>query len=475
MRGSTSSPSEPQSPPLNSKQGNESPLKPCIKPKSKSAATTPPNQSPSDPDLLTEGQTLRRVKTVDFDETVSRKLLSLPPLKTRVEEPGRGERPKLPTSKSSKLHSAKDVKPPTLCPGLQRKSLPAETAITRTAVHVVSIAPSRLASNTPDPSAIITKPATSTPTMQIVESKIGRYEVVWSDFPSTHDIGLRSRRDSSASQSLQVAGGSVSAAGATRGLERVNTKLTEWSWSTEEQTTSTSTTTGFQPRIVVYPDEDGRVERMGGAVDENEDVDFFAPPNSARMSRSVSDDEQEEEIKLDLQEALQLPDTHFTDNTSSKRPSLVVPDPDATISRSGSRSTSTRSLPSDRRLSNVDDSDVKFRGHRDSVALARSRIFNAGGLVSLVAPELLTHRDRVALSRKHMLVRGGLAKSHATASARPHSRLSGDADAGVVVAEGLGVVDERAVKGLKKSASASMLRDQAGDVDSQRHIRIVEL
>jgi hypothetical protein len=473
MRGSTSSPSEPQSPLLNSKQGNESPLKPCIKPKSKSAATTPPNQSPSDPDLPTEGQTLRRVKTVDFDETVSRKLLSLLPLKTRVEEPGRGERPKLPTSKSSKLHSAKDVKPPTLCPGLQRKSLPAETAITRTAVHVVSIAPSRLASNTPDPSGNNTKPATSTPTMQIVESKTGRYEVVWSDFPSTHDIGLRSRRDSSASQSLQVAGGSVSAAGAMRGLERVNTKLTEWSWGAEEQTTSTSAATSFQPRIVVYPDEDGRVERMGGAVDENEDVDFFAPPNSARMSRSVSDDEQEEE--LELEEALRLPDIQFTDNISSKRASLVVPDPDATISRSGSRSTSTRSLPSDRRLSNVDDSDVKFRGHRDSVALARSRIFNAGGLVALVSPDLLTHRDRVALSRKHILTGGGLAKSHATASARPHSRLSGDADAGVAVAEGLGVVDERAVKGLKKSASASMLRDQAGDVDSQRHIRIVEL
>jgi hypothetical protein len=462
-----------------------------MKQKSKSAATTPPNQPPPDPELSTEGQTLRRVKTVDFDETVSRKLLSLPPLQGEADEPGPDKQPKLPTSKSSKLHSAKDVKPPTLCPGLQRKSLPAETAITRTAVHVVSIAPSRLASNTPDPSGNNTNPATSTPTMQIVESKTGRYEIVWSDFPSTHNIDLRSRRDSSASQSLQIAGGSVS--GVTRGLERVNTKLTEWSWGAEEQITSTATATGFQPRIVVYPDEDGRVERMGGVADENEDVDFFAPPNSARMSRSVSDDEQEEEMEIELQEALRLPDTRFSDvQSTSERPSLVVPDPDAIISRSGSRSTSTRSLPSDRRLSNVDDSDVKFRGHRDSVALARSRIFNAGGLVSLVAPELLTHRDRVALSRKHMLVGGGLAKSHATASAREGSRSQSRLSDSLSVVEEprLGVEMERgwdeeemlrregkekAVRGLKKSASASMLRDQAGDVDAHQHIRIMEL
>jgi hypothetical protein len=34
----------------------------------------------------------------------------------------------------------------------------------------------------------------------------------------------------------------------------------------------------------------------------------------------------------------------------------------------------------DRRLSNMEDSEVKFRGHRDSVTLARTRMANSGGI-----------------------------------------------------------------------------------------------
>ncbi|KAJ4382016.1 hypothetical protein N0V86_002342 [Didymella sp. IMI 355093] len=105
--------------------------------------------------------------------------------------------------------------------------------------------------------------------MQIVESGNGSYEVVWDDVPPEHSVRTQ-RRSSSANQAL----GAASAG--TKGLERVNTKLTEWSgtWNTSSDS--------FKPTIVVFPDDDGRRPHFECAIVDDEDIEIFAPPNSER-------------------------------------------------------------------------------------------------------------------------------------------------------------------------------------------------
>ncbi|KAF2115910.1 hypothetical protein BDV96DRAFT_492338 [Lophiotrema nucula] len=446
------------------KAGTLSPLKPCIKQKSKSAAPTPPNERSGNQYDLKEGQQLRRVKTVDFEDTLSKPLLAIPPVKVREDEvkaqpagrintlQGRRGRNYGEVSQGDRYGSPSFLKP---------KSQPADTAVTKTDVHVVAIAPSWSVEEIPDEE--VSTPAT--PTMQIVESSNGTYQVIWDDISPEHEECRRERRSSSASQALQSATSSP-----LKGLDRVNTKLTEWSWG------SRSPSDAFKPQIVVFPDEDGRTSMSDCAIEEDGDLMIIAPPNSqrtsatasryasqaasSRPSRSPSHDDSETYASVEDPQPQEPP----------KQEGLVVPDPDASPRRPGSRvGASMKKPPADRRLSNVEESEMKFRGHRDSVTLARSRIFNAGG----VSPELFSHRDSIVMAKKRMH-----AKNHATSAARAMPYPIATASEPLLDVDDIhkgSLSPERkqdAMKGLKNSSSASMPAQKP--TDAHRHIRILE-
>jgi hypothetical protein len=299
----------------------------------------------------------------------------------------------------------------------------------------------------------------ATPTMQIIESKSGSYEVIWDDVPSEHSIRLRGRRSSAAGHALETAN-----PGPKYGLNRVNTKLTDWSNTWNSQSES------FKPTIVVFPDDDGRATRYDCVIEEDEELSVLAPPNSqltsaapsrfpsrpgsAPMTRAVSCEE------IPLQETMEgIP----PDNTQS----FLVPDPD--VQPGAARKMKQAVVV--RKLSNMDEADLKFRGHRDSVTIAHSRLVQSGG----ISPELFAHRDSVSIAKKRMY-----AKNHAESAARQIPRrnptsiealnLMSDDDVPEV---SLPAIKEHAAQALKNKTSGSILRPAQQPAD-QRHIRIVE-
>ncbi|KAH7139008.1 hypothetical protein B0J11DRAFT_32745 [Dendryphion nanum] len=436
--------SEPSTPLIERKSspGKDLPLKPCMKQESKSTANTPPQHA----DGPSAFQPLRRVKTVDFEECVPNECFTLPlshiwgnsSLNTKWT---RWNRPKLLERTLS-------------CPGPLAKGKPADTAITRTDVHVVAIAPSWGSEDS----------IVATPTMQIVQSNTGCYEVVWDDIPTEDNIRTR-RLNSSATEFLQTID-----SGGPRGLERVNSKLTEWSWGSEDAETQ------FTPRVIVFPDkESNEVPQYDCTVQKDDDYTVLVPPNSmytsaetsrqpsshhsARNSRSVSNEEPLPELNLQKVKRDLLRDT------------LLIPDISASpSSQVGGRKRATMA-PTMRRLSNMEEANMRFRGHRDSVILARSRIAQSGS----VPPELFFHRDSVAMAKKRMH-----ARNHAISSPRqiPHSPMECSDPMPQFVDEELDYTppgtpkQATAVQNLQKQPVTSMLDAHAND--GNRHIRIVE-
>jgi hypothetical protein len=441
----------------------EKPLKSSLKRKSKSAATTPPRDATRDASSSIECQQLRRVKTVDFAATAPTILVPLPPLKPWSNESNKerayGEYEstirKDSASSYQKSQPAGSIHP---CPASTCKSKAADCAVTRTDVHVVAIAPSC----TPNIKGDV-EPAT--PTMQVVESKDGRYEVIWNDAPAEDSDRLR-RRDSSASQALHTVGST-----AARGLELVNSKLTEWTWGHKGQPGP------FMPQIVVFPDDDGRTISAEGAIRDDEGVRILAPPNSqrtstnpsrlpshpvsARASRSGSHDEEYRKTVFEESES-------SDDETSVNDNVAALPDRGASAPDLAETRGQIKQQLAFRRPSNMEESEVKFRGHRDSVALTRSRIIYAGG----ISPELFMHRDSVYMAKKRMKSR-----NHATSDAREISRPKGVATQSASSAEELSMSGSSTTKdltnrALKSSSSASLLHLQPSPIN--RHIRIIE-
>ncbi|KAI4604567.1 hypothetical protein J4E80_011046 [Alternaria sp. BMP 0032] len=441
-------------------------LKPCIKKKAKSTTTTPPTGLQQE-SINAELKTLRRVKTVDFEESGSKQSITLPPapiteeVSTRILASDTGERFR---SASNHTELAKS------CPSYPNtmniaKSAAAEPATTRTDVHVIAIAPSWDAQGlTHDDSA---DPAT--PTMQIIETKSGSYEVIWDDVPEEHTIRTRGRRSSSASHALETASPSAKRGG----LDRVNSKLAGWSG------TWNSPSDSFKPTIVVFPDDDGRATRYDCAVDDDEDLAATVPPNSritsgahsrvssrpvsAPLTRSVSCEE------ISLRNALQVTPPHAPEMGSSppSEHTLVVP----SVEVPHTRGRITKPSPMIRKLSNLEEADTKFRDHRDSVTIAHSRIVHSGG----VSPELFAHRDSVSLGKKRMH-----ARNHAASAARSPSRrkeLSVEA-LGLFTEEDISTVTlptvkEHAAQALRNSSEPSILHPPQ-QTANKRHIRIVE-
>jgi hypothetical protein len=442
-------------------------LKPCIKKKAKSTTATPPGglqQNATNAEL----KTLRRVKTVDFEVNGSKSWLSLSQVPGRKQSPTHdlacdtGESTEFINSQKSNSRQCSS------CPNTMNiaKGTAAEPATTRTDVHVIAIAPSRDAEEmTPDDGA---DPAT--PTMQIIETKSGSYEVIWDDVPPEHSIRTRGRRSSSASHALETASPS-----AKRGLERVNSKLAGWSgtWNTPSDS--------FKPTIVVFPDDDGRATRYDCTVDDDEDLAATVPPNSrmtsgapscvpsrpasAPLTRAVSCED------ISFREALQETPPHIPGvGSTPHEQSLVVP----SVEIPHGRGKNTKPAVVARKLSNLEEADTRFRDHRDSVTIAHSRIVHLGG----VSPELFAHRDSVSIGKKRMH-----ARNHAATAARSISRrnevsiealgLYADEDNSVATLPTVKQHAAHAAHALKNSSSPSILHRPQQTVN-KRHIRIVE-
>ncbi|KAF2267866.1 hypothetical protein CC78DRAFT_30934 [Lojkania enalia] len=428
----------------------EMPLQLCMK-KSKSTSPTPPGGHRTSSSIPDRGQKLRRSKTVDFEEAVSQKLLSLPLSKTGTRKSvldfskglDRTEASLVDDSHEKTVHRAFHYLEPTA------KSKPADTAVTRTDVHVVAMT----SSQTVDDKPIRRGTDLATPTMQIVESNASCYEVVWDDIHAEHDVE-RNRRSFSATQALET----VASSSTTKGLERVNSKLTEWTWA------SKGPRDRFKPQIIVFPESDGRDPSFEYSVEEDGDVLIIAPPDSERPSenpsrrasqlqstRISSSGSHDDLVLASLSEHIAL-----EEKNRRKQDCLVVPDPEVLPRRPESlagASTSSKKPSTDRRLSNIDESEMKFRGHRDSVTLARARIFNAGG----ISPELLMHRDSVTIAKRRLR-----AKNHAAAASRAnpqsHSLSPGR--------------KWDAIENLENKSSTSTLSPQPAGADG--HIRIPE-
>ncbi|CAN9130742.1 unnamed protein product [Alternaria alternata] len=406
-------------------------LKPCIKKKAKSTTTTPPGEFQGNAVNL-EPVFLRRVRTVDFQEAGAKP--SPPPPQVTITPRNPTEALKYDIGRSAKSadNHTETVKWSASCPNTisTAKGTAAEPAITRTDVHVIAIAPSWNAENLATDDGA--DPAT--PTMQIIETKSGSYEVIWDDVPPEHTVRTRGRRSSSAGHALETASPS-----AKRGLERVNSKLAGWSG------TWNSPSDSFKPTIVVFPNDDGRATRYDCTVDEEEDL-AAVPPNSRMIS---------------LQDALQ--DTPQAGSPPLEQ-SLVVPSVEI-------RGRKTKSSVGVRKLSNLEEADTKFRDHRDSVAIAHSRLVRSGA----VSPELFARVDSVSLGKKRMH-----ARNHAASSARTISRqkevlvealgLLADEDISPVT---LPTVKEHAAQVLNKSNSPSILQSPQ-QAANERHIRVVE-
>ncbi|KAH7356215.1 hypothetical protein BKA66DRAFT_384846, partial [Pyrenochaeta sp. MPI-SDFR-AT-0127] len=407
---STPNPELPKALVKASDSNSSTPLKPCMKKKAKSATNSPPNGLQETRKTSTENRTLRRVKTFDFEENGTKSRCSISPFEVT-------------SNKAVKVATNPLDTFITHIPGLRRltqrvppypsrlctvKSSPADPAVTRTDVHVIAIAPWWSAEALNEQEDI----DPTTPTMQIVESKNGCYEVIWDDVPAEHTIRLR-RRSSSASHALETVDST-----AIRGLERVNTKLADWSG------TWNSPPDSFRPTIVVFPDDDGLAPRYDCAVEEDEDLVVWAPPNSHRTSgttsrlpsrsvsapntRSASQDETS--MEMDLEET---PSEHGTDWALPKEAFPLSLEHGGEPARIPGASRRIRASFSSRKLSNIDDADIRFRGHRDSVTIAHSRLVHSKDL----SPDLFAHQDSISVAKQHMHTR-----NHATPAAKELSR-----------------------------------------------------
>jgi hypothetical protein len=378
------------------------PLKTCLRNKAKGTATTPTENAVAMTEDDPEIRTLRRMKTVDFEDA-GNLLLASPtrtkPRKTRYtvdvranEVPAQCNMPKNSTRSTPSYPNMLST----------AKSALADPTTTHTDVHVLAIAPFRDTDETTQHVHHNNHADPATPTMQIVESNSDYHEIVRDDVPTQHKIRT-SRRRSSANHSLKA----VSSL-AMRGLQSVNTKLPDWSGSWN------ATSSMFKPTIAVFPDNDGKSHQIEYAADDDEELIAPVPPNSQRanvapsrlpsrlasapLTRAASQE------KLSLEDAFQegiraVPQ----DWVAPLEDTLLAPNLGIQCTRPHNANRRLRQMPVISKLSNGDGDgdDLRFRGHRDSVTLAHSRLMHTGG----ISPELFARKDSVSMARKRMHAR----------------------------------------------------------------------
>ncbi|KAF9696895.1 hypothetical protein EKO04_004971 [Ascochyta lentis] len=432
------------------------PLKTCLKQKAQSASTTPPNGPVTMTMTSNKSQKLRRVKTVDFEDSISDNV----PLCARNS---------CSTKRQGKSKPSKASERAQPCPGRARltRRLPACPAVTRTDVHVVAIAPvsSGLGSLGPAQPREGGETDPATPTMQIVESDNGSYEVIWDNLPPEHS--MRKRRHSSfGSQALKATSPT-----ATGSLERVNTKLSEWSgtWNAPSEF--------FKPTVVVFPEDDGRRPRFECATVDDEEIEIFAPPNSERAS-AVHSQHPSRPVSAPMSRA------HSQDWFSATRPpqdmsldtsalpteqTLAMPDSDAWSAHLVAARRKLGASSPEQGLSNLDEAEMRFRNHRDSVTIAHSRLVHSGG----VKPELLAHSDSVSLAKKRMHARkSATSAAHHTHRSKARSESGRLPDDNAAAMLPLPIVKAYAAEALRKASPVSILRST--ESSATQHVRIGE-
>jgi hypothetical protein len=344
----------------------EKPLKTCLKQKANTTTPMPACEAKKD---LTEpvDHKLRRTKTVDFQK--SKTLTGTPALIVTRSQSGKSMVTQAGESSDQNAQSPAKVRRISTCPSTIpfMKGNPAESAVTCTDVHIVATSPSL---NWASKAAQDTNP--STPTMWIIDAGNGMYKVIWDGLPTENNYTPT----------------------AMKGLERVNTKLTEWSGSQSPSDLSKST-------VVVYPEEGSHqyhLEHLVGTAGGNGDA-LVPPPNSTRTSTvpsrgqshpasvSLSRETSDEEL---------APDSRFQQKSLGSLP----PDPDQgkwsdlLIDARGRLQDEVTA----RRISQFRQNDTKFHGHRDSVAVAHDRLSRIMG----TPRDLYAHRDSVALAKRRM-------------------------------------------------------------------------
>lgn len=245
---------------------------------------------------------------------------------------------------------------------VNKRSL-AGPAVTRTDVHVVAIAPpfsGPEAALYPDISDQSGRMNSATPTIQIIESDNGRHEVMWDEIPPKYDASTQRRR-SSAGQALE----SVSPSSTTLG--RANARLTEWSstWRTP--------CSDQGPKVIVFPDQGSRKHHPECPV---VDTRILASPNSKDISAAEShapgagtsySPTEDGSISSSSRHADSMQDFSTPTDDSSLKLSSTLWSNWLVSARQKLGETSP-----ERKFSSVDE--LNFRGHRDSVTLAHSRL-----------------------------------------------------------------------------------------------------
>jgi hypothetical protein len=358
----------------------EKPLKTCLKQKANTTTPMPVCETKKE---LTEtiDHKLRRTKTVDFQK--SKTSTGTPaPIATRSQS-GKSVVTQAGESSDQNAQSPAKVRRTSTCPSTIpfMKGDPAESAVTCTDVHIVATSPSlNWASKAARPEKD-TNP--STPTMWIVDAGNGMYKVIWDGLPTENNYTPT----------------------AMKGLERVNTKLTEWSGSQSPSDISKSTG-------VVCPEEGSHQyhsEHPVVTAGDNGDV-LVPPPNSTRTS-TVPSRGQSHPASVSL--SRETSDDEFAlDSRFQQKPlGSLPPDPDQgkwsdlLIDARGRLKDEVAA----RRISQFHQNDTKFHGHRDSVAVAHDRLSRTMG----TPRDLYAHRDSIALAKRRMH-----AKDHATSGVR---------------------------------------------------------
>ena len=100
---------------------------------------------------------------------------------------------------------------------------------------------------------------------------------------------------------------------------------------------------------------------------------------------------------------------------------LVVPGSDAWSAYLVTARRKLGASSPERKLSNVEEADVKFRNHRDSVTIAHSRLIHSGGM----RPELFAHSDSLLMAKQRMH-----ARDHAAPASRHMHRSTSKSEPG---------------------------------------------
>lgn len=345
-------------------------LRPCIRVKAKSTVASPPEEL-REAGIEDVDKRLRRVKTVDFEKVGSKPSLTLPT--TNATGTVGLDAPMKPTStyKLRAIRKSKQTGTAPHCPSRLSvtKSGPADPAVTRTDVHAIATAPLRSANDIANDEGIAFTPLT----MQHMESETRQSE----------DVSPTSN--------------------AARGLQQVNTKLAVWSG------TGDSPTKKFKHTTMEFPDYGNQTPHYDCAVEYDENMVVLAPPNSQRTSGAtsrppsrlasapLSNTSSLEDMRddMDMQKTLLL---GVDESNLSTEQSAVMPDPDGRPHGTTNAEPSKAPASAARKFSSIGDDELKFRGHRDSVAIAHTRFIHSGG----ISPDLSAHRESLSLARKRM-------------------------------------------------------------------------